>query len=69
MTLLLSEGHFEGKFDPHINPHHNKILLNCYVDADYGNWNLGDANDLQSVRSHAAYIITLGGLPVLWKSK
>ena len=47
-----------------------EVKLDCYVDADFaGNWTQLEANDSDSVRSRAGFIISIGGVPVLWKSK
>ena len=46
------------------------LKLDLYVDADFaGLWNSEDANDPTSVKSRTGYVITLGGVPVLWGSK
>jgi hypothetical protein len=40
------------------------------VDADFaGVFNMEDANDPRSVRSRTGFILTLGDVPILWKSK
>ena len=54
----------------YIKPSGNQMSLDCKVDADYaGNWTLTEADDPKSVKSRAGYVITLGNIPVLWKSK
>ena len=46
------------------------LKLDLYVDADFaGLWNSEDANDPTCVKSRTGYVITLGGVPVLWGSK
>jgi hypothetical protein len=46
------------------------LTVDCYVDADFaGVFNLEDAEDPRSVRSRTAYMLTLGDVPILWKSK
>ena len=40
------------------------------VDADYaGNWTLPEAADPTSVKSRGGFVISIGNVPVLWKSK
>ena len=47
-----------------------KLNLDLYVDADFaGLWNVGEADDPSTVRSRTGYVMTLGGVPVLWGSK
>lgn len=46
------------------------LSLDCHVDADFaGNYNTNDADDPSSVFSRTGFVITLGSVPVLWKSK
>jgi hypothetical protein len=46
------------------------LRLDLYVDADFaGLWNSEDANDPTGVKSRTGYVITLGGVPVLWGLK
>ena len=46
------------------------LALNCHVDADFaGNFRGADADDSRATRSRSGYVITLGQVPVLWKSK
>ena len=53
-----------------INPSKDQWQLDCFVDADYaGNWNLPEAEDPNAVKSRGGHVITLGKVPVLWKSK
>lgn len=53
-----------------VQPNKSKISLDCYVDADYaGHWTSSEANDPQTVKSRAGYIISIGSVPILWKSK
>lgn len=52
-----------------ISPKPN-LTLDLYVDADFaGLWNLSDTDDPSVVRSRTGYVITLGAVPVVWKSK
>lgn len=54
----------------YIKPAGSQLSLDCMVDADYaGNWNLPEAADPTTVKSRGGYVITLGTIPVLWKSK
>lgn len=47
-----------------------EMNLDCFVDADFcGVFNLEDGHDPRSVRSRTGFVITLGDVPVLWKSK
>jgi len=44
--------------------------LNLYADADFaGLWNPNDAHDPISVKSRTGFIVTLGGIPVMWSSE
>ena len=44
--------------------------LDLYADADFaGLWNKEDPQDPVSARSRTGYVVTLGGNPILWKSK
>ena len=53
-----------------IKPDAESFTLDCHTDADFaGNWNLEDSDDADASRSRAGYLITLGNVPVLWKSK
>jgi len=53
-----------------IKPSKDQASLDCKVDADYaGQWNIPEAEDPDSVKSRAGYVISLGTIPVLWKSK
>ena len=46
-----------------------KLTLDCYVDADFaGNFTIQEGTDATSVRSRTGFLITLGTVPVLWKS-
>ena len=54
----------------YVKPATSKLSLDCFVDADYaGQWNLPEATDPATVKSRAGFVITLGNVPVLWKSK
>ena len=53
-----------------IKPDDDSFTLDCHCDADFaGNWNLEDSEDPHAAKSRAGYLITLGKVPVLWKSK
>eukprot|EP00977_Amphora_coffeiformis_P019934 scaffold7667_cov161-Amphora_coffeaeformis.AAC.8 len=53
-----------------INPKTSAIDLDCYVDTNYnGHWTLTEANNPESVKSCAVYIISLENTPSLWKSQ
>ena len=49
----------------------NKTLtLDAYVDADFaGLYGFEDPNDPVSVKSRTGYVVTVGGCPLIWKSK
>ena len=54
----------------YIKPVRSQMALNCICDADYaGNWNLKEADDPKTVKSRGGHVITLGNIPILWKSK
>lgn len=64
--------YFKGTIDKGITikPNSATIKLDCYVDADYaGHWTSTEADNPASVKSRAGYVINLGSVPVLWKSK
>ena len=45
------------------------LALDCWVDADFaGNYHKNDNHDPACVRSRTGFVITLGSVPVLWKS-
>ena len=45
------------------------LSLDCYVDADFaGNCNAKEVDNPSAMRSRTGFIITLGSVPVLWKS-
>ena len=45
------------------------LSIDCHVDADFaGNYDKSD-DDPSSVRSRTGFVITLGSVPVLWRSK
>ena len=53
-----------------INPSKDQWRLDCFVDADCaGNWNIPEAEDPNAVKSRGGHVVTLGKVPVLWKSK
>ena len=44
--------------------------MDCFVDADFaGNWTSTEADSADTVRSRAGFVISIGEVPVLWKSK
>jgi len=46
------------------------LTLDLWVDADFADlWNMEDVKDPICVRSRTGYVITLGGVPVIWKCK
>ena len=46
------------------------LSLDLWVDADFaGLWNSEDSNDPDVARSRTGYVVTLGGIPIIWKSK
>jgi hypothetical protein len=52
-----------------ISPNAN-LKLDLYVNADFaGLWNITDTEDPSTVQSRTGYVITLGNVPVIWKSK
>ena len=53
-----------------IKPTKDMLSLKMYVDADFcGLYGQEDERDPNSVRSRTGYIITLGGWPIVWKSR
>ncbi len=45
------------------------LSLDCWVDADFaGNYTAKENDDPSTVRSRTGFVITLGTVPVLWKS-
>ena len=54
----------------HVKPSRDQWLLDCHVDADFaGNYHKDENGSPDSVKSRCGFVITLGGVPVLWKSK
>ncbi len=54
----------------YIKPPNGTLSLDCHVDADYANQFLRtEADDIDSVKSRSGFVISLGAVPVLWKSK
>ena len=48
----------------------DEIVLEAFADADFaGLWNVEDAQDPTCVKSRTGYLIRLGKVPVIWKSK
>ena len=46
------------------------LTLDLYVDADFaGLWSYEDPHDPSCVKSRTGYVITLGDVPIVWKSK
>ena len=53
-----------------ISPDSSSFTLNCHTNANFaGNWDIDDSDKINSACSRAGYLITLGNVPVLWKSK
>ena len=53
-----------------VRPSSTQASLDCFVDADFaGNWTSSEADSSDTVRSRAGCIISIGNVPVLWKSK
>ena len=53
-----------------IKPDLSNLAIDCAVDADFaGNWNPKDAEDPSGVKSRTGFLLTFGGVPLLWKSK
>ena len=53
-----------------LNPKGNPLDINCFVDADFaGLWNIKDESDPHCVRSRSGWVVTIGGCPIVWKSK
>ena len=51
-------------------PDLDNLSIDCHVDADFaGNWNLNDPHDESGVKSRTGFLLTFGGVPLLWKSK
>ena len=45
------------------------LSLECHVNADFaGNYNAKEVNNPATMQSHTRFVITLGSVPVLWKS-
>jgi len=52
-----------------VKPDMSNLSIDCHVDADFaGNWNLQDADDASGVKSRTGYLLTFGGVPLIWKS-
>jgi hypothetical protein len=52
-----------------IKPNKN-MKLDCFVDADFcGLFSHEDSDDPNSVKSRTGYLLTLGGVPIVWSSK
>jgi hypothetical protein len=48
----------------------SEMKLDLYVDADFaGLWNTEDSSDPVCVKSRTGFVITLGGVPLIWSSK
>jgi hypothetical protein len=46
------------------------LLIDCYVNADFASLFSKDPDaSRSSAKSHLGYVITLGGLPLIWKSQ
>ena len=45
------------------------LSLDCCVNADFaGNCNAKEVDDPAAVQSHTRFVVTLGSVPVFWKS-
>jgi hypothetical protein len=60
-----------GTQDKGLILHPNKSLsFDCYVDADFaGNWIKDEADDIDTARSRAGWVIMFAGCPITWASK
>ena len=48
----------------------NTLLIDCYVDADFaGLYNRDPHSSSTSAKSRLGYIISLGGVPLVWRSQ
>ena len=53
-----------------LKPDLNNLTVDCHVDADFaGNWNISDPEDPNGVKSRTGFLLTFGGVPLLWKSR
>ena len=47
-----------------------KLMMDMYADADFaGLWNGEDTNDSICTKSRSGILLTIGNVPLLWKSK
>jgi hypothetical protein len=47
-----------------------RILIDCYVDVDFASLYGKDPDaSRSSAKSHLGYVITVGGVPLIWKSQ
>ena len=47
-----------------------KLHINLYADADFaGLWSSEDEHDPVCVKSRSGFIVTIGNVPLMWKSK
>ena len=47
-----------------------RLMMDMYVDADFaGLWNGEDINDPICTKSRSGILLTIGNVPLLWKSK
>ena len=47
-----------------------KLMMDLYADADFaGLWNAKDSNDPICTKSRTGVLVTIGNVPLLWKSK
>ena len=47
-----------------------KLMMDLYADADFaGLWNAEDSNDPICTKSRSGILLTIGNVPLLWKSK
>ena len=53
-----------------LKPDLNNLAIDLHVDADFaGSWNLSDPEDPNGVKSRTGFLLTFGGVPLLWRSK
>jgi hypothetical protein len=53
-----------------IQPSTEDLTLNCFADAYFtGMFKRTDPDNPKSVKSKTGFVVTLGGIPVLWHSK
>ena len=54
----------------YVRPDTSKLSLDVWCDSDFaGAFSYEDPNDATSARSRTGFVITLGGIPIVWTSK